>query len=332
MATVIIQGSNGAQGALQVDEEGYLLVKGVGGGGATVTREVTVEVPVPDPQTVAENERLKAQLAATSGSLQQALQDIDTKSKQVDTKQQRISELEALQTRTQDQTDELNRLKLEVNNLNEEIKRLRAELDKKGAKVQTIVQYQPRFVVAKEAAAIWEAFMKEAQNPQPGCVYATSETATSRPAILASAMGSIVGTFETFYPQPGYDYHDLSLRVDAAAGGVRKTRLEMWCWPIYAVPKVKPVPGTDPKVTRVATETYKYATGFYGSLFGANSTFKTAECGTWAIEPHVVEFTPDTRAWPDREGRNEKAVVLDIWAEAPATPIYFLWKVKVTYV
>lgn len=71
MATVIIQGSNGAQGALQVDSEGYLLVNiagsggggggspGGGGGGHTVT----VQVPVPDPATVEENKRLKAKVA-----------------------------------------------------------------------------------------------------------------------------------------------------------------------------------------------------------------------------------------------------------------------------
>ena len=72
MATVIIQGSNGAQGALQVDSEGYLLVNiagsgggggggipGGGGGGHTVT----VQVPVPDPATVEENKRLKARVA-----------------------------------------------------------------------------------------------------------------------------------------------------------------------------------------------------------------------------------------------------------------------------
>lgn len=71
MATVIIQGSNGAQGALQVDSEGYLLVNiagsggggggspGGGGGGHTIT----VQVPVPDPATVEENKRLKAKVA-----------------------------------------------------------------------------------------------------------------------------------------------------------------------------------------------------------------------------------------------------------------------------
>lgn len=70
MATVIIQGSNGAQGALQVDSEGYLLVNiagtsggggggGQGGGGHTIT----VQVPVPDPATVEENKRLKAKVA-----------------------------------------------------------------------------------------------------------------------------------------------------------------------------------------------------------------------------------------------------------------------------
>lgn len=71
MATVIIQGSNGAQGALQVDSEGYLLVNiagsggggggspGGGGGGHTIT----VQVPVPDPTTVEENKRLKAKVA-----------------------------------------------------------------------------------------------------------------------------------------------------------------------------------------------------------------------------------------------------------------------------
>lgn len=74
MATVIIQGSNGAQGALQVDSEGYLLVNiagsggggggspgGGGGGGGGHT--VTVQVPVPDPATVEENKRLKAKVA-----------------------------------------------------------------------------------------------------------------------------------------------------------------------------------------------------------------------------------------------------------------------------
>ena len=71
MATVIIHGSNGAQGALQVDSEGYLLVNiagsggggggspGGGGGGHTIT----VQVPVPDPATVEENKRLKAKVA-----------------------------------------------------------------------------------------------------------------------------------------------------------------------------------------------------------------------------------------------------------------------------
>jgi hypothetical protein len=72
MTTVIIQGSNGAQGALQVDSEGYLLVSLVGGsggppggsgGGSGGTRTVTVQVPVPDPATVEENKRLKAKVA-----------------------------------------------------------------------------------------------------------------------------------------------------------------------------------------------------------------------------------------------------------------------------
>lgn len=72
MATVIIQGSNGAQGALQVDSEGYLLVNiaGSGGGGGGGGNQggggghtVTVQVPVPDPATVEENKRLKAKVA-----------------------------------------------------------------------------------------------------------------------------------------------------------------------------------------------------------------------------------------------------------------------------
>lgn len=70
MATVIIQGSNGAQGALQVDSEGYLLVNiagsGGGGGGGSPGgggHTVTVQVPVPDPATVEENKRLKAKVA-----------------------------------------------------------------------------------------------------------------------------------------------------------------------------------------------------------------------------------------------------------------------------
>ena len=69
MATVIIQGSNGAQGALQVDSEGYLLVNiaGSGGGGGGSPggggHTITVQVPVPDPATVEENKRLKAKVA-----------------------------------------------------------------------------------------------------------------------------------------------------------------------------------------------------------------------------------------------------------------------------
>lgn len=64
MATVIIQGSNGAQGALQVDSEGYLLVNIAGsGGGGGGGHTVTVQVPVPDPATVEENKRLKAKVA-----------------------------------------------------------------------------------------------------------------------------------------------------------------------------------------------------------------------------------------------------------------------------
>lgn len=72
MATVIIQGSNGAQGALQVDSEGYLLVNiagsGGGGGGGSPGgggggHTITVQVPVPDPATVEENKRLKAKVA-----------------------------------------------------------------------------------------------------------------------------------------------------------------------------------------------------------------------------------------------------------------------------
>nr|DAD92603.1 MAG TPA: Intron-binding protein aquarius N-terminus [Caudovirales sp. ctSxd6] len=70
MATVIIQGSNGAQGALQVDSEGYLLVNiaGSGGGGGGSPgggggHTITVQVPVPDPTTVEENKRLKAKVA-----------------------------------------------------------------------------------------------------------------------------------------------------------------------------------------------------------------------------------------------------------------------------
>lgn len=68
MATVIIQGSNGAQGALQVDSEGYLLVNiaGSGGGGGSPGgggHTITVQVPVPDPATVEENKRLKAKVA-----------------------------------------------------------------------------------------------------------------------------------------------------------------------------------------------------------------------------------------------------------------------------
>lgn len=71
MATVIIQGSNGAQGSLQVDSEGYLLVNiaGSGGGGGGGNQggggghTVTVQVPVPDPATVEENKRLKAKVA-----------------------------------------------------------------------------------------------------------------------------------------------------------------------------------------------------------------------------------------------------------------------------
>lgn len=65
MATVIIQGSNGAQGALQVDSEGYLLVNiaGSGGGGGGGDHTITVQVPVPDPATVEENKRLKAKVA-----------------------------------------------------------------------------------------------------------------------------------------------------------------------------------------------------------------------------------------------------------------------------
>lgn len=71
MATVIIQGSNGAQGALQVDSEGYLLVNiagsGGGGGGGNPggggSHTITVQVPVPDPATVEENKRLKAKVA-----------------------------------------------------------------------------------------------------------------------------------------------------------------------------------------------------------------------------------------------------------------------------
>lgn len=72
MATVIIQGSNGAQGALQVDSEGYLLVNIAGsgggggggpGGGVGGGHTVTVQVPVPDPATVEENKRLKAKVA-----------------------------------------------------------------------------------------------------------------------------------------------------------------------------------------------------------------------------------------------------------------------------
>lgn len=69
MATVIIKGSNGAQGALQVDSEGYLLVNIAGaggggqGGGGGGGHTVTVQVPVPDPATVEENKRLKAKVA-----------------------------------------------------------------------------------------------------------------------------------------------------------------------------------------------------------------------------------------------------------------------------
>lgn len=69
MATVIIQGSNGAQGALQVDAEGYLLVNIAGSGGGGGGRPgggghtITVQVPVPDPATVEENKRLKAKVA-----------------------------------------------------------------------------------------------------------------------------------------------------------------------------------------------------------------------------------------------------------------------------
>lgn len=69
MTTVIIQGSNGAQGALQVDSEGYLLVNiagtygGGGGGGQGGGHTITVQVPVPDPATVEENKRLKAKVA-----------------------------------------------------------------------------------------------------------------------------------------------------------------------------------------------------------------------------------------------------------------------------
>ena len=68
MTTVIIQGSNGAQGSLKVDEEGYLLVNiagtsGGGGGGGGGGRTITVQVPVPDPATVEENKRLKAKVA-----------------------------------------------------------------------------------------------------------------------------------------------------------------------------------------------------------------------------------------------------------------------------
>lgn len=71
MATVYIQGSNGVQGSLKVDEEGYLLVNiggGSGGGsggsgGPSGGTTVTVQVPVPDPATVEENKRLKAKVA-----------------------------------------------------------------------------------------------------------------------------------------------------------------------------------------------------------------------------------------------------------------------------
>ena len=65
MATVVIQGSNGVQGSLQVDSEGYLLVNvaGSGGGGQGGGHTVTVQVPVPDPATVEENKRLKAKVA-----------------------------------------------------------------------------------------------------------------------------------------------------------------------------------------------------------------------------------------------------------------------------
>lgn len=64
MATVVIQGSNGVQGSLQVDSEGYLLVNvaGSGGGGQGGGHTVTVQVPVPDPATVEENKRLKAKV------------------------------------------------------------------------------------------------------------------------------------------------------------------------------------------------------------------------------------------------------------------------------
>ena len=67
MATVVIQGSNGVQGSLQVDSDGYLLVNmagsGGGGGGQGGGHTVTVQVPVPDPATVEENKRLKAKVA-----------------------------------------------------------------------------------------------------------------------------------------------------------------------------------------------------------------------------------------------------------------------------
>lgn len=66
MATVIIQGSNGVQGTLKVDEEGYLLVNVAGssqGSGSGAPQTITVEVPVPDAATVEENKRLKAKVA-----------------------------------------------------------------------------------------------------------------------------------------------------------------------------------------------------------------------------------------------------------------------------